>query len=379
MKKILFVHHSSEFYGSDKILFEVVTRLDPQRYFPIVLLPGAGILHDRLRERGVDTRVGNVAPLSRRVLTAKGALSYLPKFVASVAGLMRLMRGEAVDLVYSNTLAVVTPSIAASIVRVRHLWHVHEIINGKGPVASVYRLLAARFADTVICNSQATCDAISLRQSKLLRKTCVVRNGIPMGPWSDVVSSAASTARAEAVVLGLVGRVNGAKGHAEALYALHKLCERMPELDIRMLFVGGVAPTNPDELQKIAELIRSLSLQGRVVMHAYTDDIDTVWSSIDIALVPSTIPESFGLVAVEAMAHGKPVIASDLGGLREVVEDNVTGVLVPVGDVELLADAMGSLATDNTRRRMLGEAGRLRAEAGFDVTRMIREISDVIG
>lgn len=379
MKKILFVHHSSEFYGSDKILFEVVTRLDPQRYFPIVLLPGTGILHDRLRERGVDTRVGNVAPLSRRVLTAKGALSYLPKFVVSVAGLVRLMRGEAVDLVYSNTLAVVTPSIAASIARVRHLWHVHEVVNGNGFVASVYRLFAARFADTVICNSQATCDAISLRQPKLQRKTRVVRNGIAIDPLTDVAKCEAGETNAQGILLGLVGRVNGAKGHAEALYALHKLCEQMPDLDVRMLFVGGVAPTNPDELQKVAELIRSLSLQERVEMRAYTEDIDAVWSSIDIALVPSTIPESFGMVALEAMVHGKPVIASDLGGLREVVEHDVTGVLVPAGDVDTLADAMGSLARDDGRRRMLGETGRSRAEACFDVTRMIREISDVIG
>ena len=91
----------------------------------------------------------------------------------------------------------------------------------------------------------------------------------------------------------------------------------------------------------------------------------------------SVEPEPFGLVLVEAMAAGKPVVATAQGGPLEIVEEGITGFLVPPGDAEALAGALGKLLADEGLGRRMGEAGRQRAWERFSVERMVRELEEV--
>lgn len=383
MRKVLFVHHSCEFYGSDKILYDVVTRLDKKRFACIVLLPSRGLLFDKLRRAGIDVRTINVSPLSRRVLTLRGAASFLPNALASVAQLLRFIRREAIDLVYSNSLAVLTPSLAAKLARVGHVWHAHEIVSHEGYIARVYSFLMLRFAEKVICNSLATKASLVNAEPRLSGKCVVVLNGIPPLKEVDATAvmqwkSALPFAEKPEFLFGLVGRVNGKKGHSQAINALGQVRQRLPNMHICLAIVGGEAPTSPDELSRLKVLIRSLSLDSCVVLLPYVEEIGIVWSAIDVALVPSAIPESFGLVAVEAMASGKAVIASDIGGLSEVIADGVNGLLVPPGDECALAEAMMKLVVDKSLSSSLGMKGRERSQTLFNADRMAQEVSDVL-
>jgi len=105
------------------------------------------------------------------------------------------------------------------------------------------------------------------------------------------------------------------------------------------------------------------------------------WMRASAAVVPSVIREGMGQVAVEAMLVGRAVVASDLGGLRDVVEHNVTGLMVPPGDPGALAGALDSLLDDPETRQRMGEAGRLRArqfEAAAVVPRVVEVFEDVL-
>jgi glycosyltransferase involved in cell wall biosynthesis len=90
-------------------------------------------------------------------------------------------------------------------------------------------------------------------------------------------------------------------------------------------------------------------------------EVTRAWKNCTLAVVPSRWPEPFGLVAIEAMAAGRPVIASDIGGLPDIVVDGITGVLVPAGDVAALRANISALLGDPQRRAQMGEAGRQRA------------------
>lgn len=96
-----------------------------------------------------------------------------------------------------------------------------------------------------------------------------------------------------------------------------------------------------------------------------------------IVAVPSMWPEPFGIVGLEAMAAGKPVVAFDAGGIREWLADGETGVLVPPGDVRAMTEAIGELLADPDRRALMGEAGRLRAERAFSLERHVRDVVDL--
>jgi glycosyltransferase involved in cell wall biosynthesis len=108
------------------------------------------------------------------------------------------------------------------------------------------------------------------------------------------------------------------------------------------------------------------------------DDVPDILRGAMLTVVPSTWPEAFGLAAAESEAAGVPVIASRVGGLPEVVEDGVTGVLVPPGDSVALADAISSLLQDPQRCQAMGAAGRRRAEEHFDLSRTAAAIADIV-
>jgi glycosyltransferase involved in cell wall biosynthesis len=97
------------------------------------------------------------------------------------------------------------------------------------------------------------------------------------------------------------------------------------------------------------------------------EDMPEFWAGVDIAVMPSTLPESFGMSALEAMASEKPVVATRCGGVAELVEDGVNGRLVPSGDEGALAEALLAYVNSPELRREHGEAGRQRCEAEFSI------------
>jgi glycosyltransferase involved in cell wall biosynthesis len=106
-------------------------------------------------------------------------------------------------------------------------------------------------------------------------------------------------------------------------------------------------------------------------------EVMAAWAGCSIAVVPSVWPEPFGTVAIEAMAAGRPVVASAVGGLREVVVHGETGLHVPAADPPALAEALGELLADPARRLRMGEAGRRRAQENFSAAAVVPRIEAV--
>ena len=129
----------------------------------------------------------------------------------------------------------------------------------------------------------------------------------------------------------------------------------------RLLFIGD----GPDRSRTEAR-VRELGLQARVRFAGQLDRVDELLRCADMLLLPSET-ESFGLAALEAASCGLPVVASDVGGLPEVVKHGVTGLLAPVGDVAAFADHVTALVLDAPRREAMGRAGRQLVCEQFDV------------
>lgn len=153
-------------------------------------------------------------------------------------------------------------------------------------------------------------------------------------------------------VIGLIGRLDfGQKGQDVMVRALPKVHERHP--DARLLVVGD----GPD-LRRCKALAASSDLTGAVVFAGYRHDIEAVLAAVDVVVVPSTCEEGLALVALEALAAGRPVIASQSGGLIEVVLHGDTGLVVPKGNSIALGEAVSRLLDDSALARRLGANGR---------------------
>jgi len=154
-----------------------------------------------------------------------------------------------------------------------------------------------------------------------------------------------------------VGRLIPIKGHIVLLRAFGQARRQVPSL---RLDIAGRGPLEP----ALRALVKELGIQDGVRFLGYVAPIQRAIEDAAAVVVPS-MGEGFGMVALEAMERARPVIAAEIGGLGELVEDGVTGYLVPPGEAEPLADAIVAVASDLPRAAELGEAGRRRALEEF--------------
>ncbi len=170
----------------------------------------------------------------------------------------------------------------------------------------------------------------------------------------------------EKVVVGLVGRLVWQKGLRELFDAAVLVRERCP--GVVVVVVGPLDDEKADSLGP--DDIEAARAVGNIEFLGRRDDVETLYHGFDIFVLPS-YREGFPRSAMEAAASGLPVIATDVRGCRQAVDDGVTGLLVPVRDAGALAGAIEKLAGDPDRRRAMGRAGRGKAEAEFDDRRVV--------
>jgi glycosyltransferase involved in cell wall biosynthesis len=169
----------------------------------------------------------------------------------------------------------------------------------------------------------------------------------------------------------VVGRLIPIKGHDVLLRALAVAREQLPDLTLEL---AGDGPLEPELRASVTRLglDDAVAFLGRVALAG------PVFERAEVVVVPS-FGEGFGLVALEAMERGRPVVASDVGGLPEIVDDGRTGVLVPSGDADALAEAIVSVAGDRARAALMGAAGRDRALEEFSQERCTDRIEAIYG
>jgi glycosyltransferase involved in cell wall biosynthesis len=225
-------------------------------------------------------------------------------------------------------------------------------------------------------------------------KIRLVMNGLDLAPFEDA-GAVREAARAElgldprAFVAGSAGAFVPWKRHEDFVRAFGALAEgevagaaHDGTVDVAKLIPARAVLFGDDisgengryafDLKKLADEL----VGARLHFAGWRDDVPQMLPALDV-FVSASDGEPFGRVIVEAMAAGVPVIATDSGAKREIIEDDVTGVLVPQGDVTALGEAMENLMRDPERRARLADAGRKRANSEFKVDRVAQEVMDV--
>jgi glycosyltransferase involved in cell wall biosynthesis len=374
MITILIIHQSAELYGSDKTLLLLLKHIDKTKFYPVVVLPNEGILKDELEKENIEVVIAPVLKLSRKMFTPKNIFKFIKDIKIGISILDKLNKKHHFDIVYSNTLAVSLGMIYAKKRKIKHLWHVHEIIIRPKIIAAIYPKLLMIFSDLVVCNSIATQKNLTQRIPKLESKSIVIYNGIeiPKGSNPDKINLGFPV---DNIVISLVGRISSWKGQQLLVSAFVILAKK--HLNIKLVFLGS-APLNQEHFEiSLKNKIAENKLHEHVVIFPFQKEIAKFWNSIDIAVVPSTEPEPFGLVAAEAMLAKKPVIASNHGGLAEIVIDDVTGFLVAPNDAIALAEAISKLIDNPELRTQFGKKGHERVINEFSIERHVDQFEAI--
>lgn len=369
-RRIVVVHPSPDLYGSDRQLLESVDGLLAHGWRPEVVLPTDGPLRHLLEERGAGVSVREFPVLRRALLRPAALLRFALGAPGTVWRLRGALRRSGAAAVYVNTLTIPLWLAAARSAGLPVLCHSHEaeILARPVQLALTAPLL---LADRVIANSHTTRSVLTAAIPRLAGRIAVVHNGVPdAGPPAPLRSRRAG----EELRLVLVSRLSPRKGVHVALEAVALL--RAHGRSVTLDICGSTFPGYEWYERDLRDQVRDLDLAGVVTFHGYVAPTRPLLEAADVVLAPS-FGESFGNVAVEGMLAARPVVASDIQGLSEVIDHGRTGMLVEPGSATKLADAIATLADDPELGARLGAAGRRDATTRFAVGEYHRRIAEL--
>jgi glycosyltransferase involved in cell wall biosynthesis len=376
-QRIVFLDHTAVLGGAELCLLDLV----PAFAGALVCVFEDGPLVTELKARGVQVEViessSRLASVRRRggLLAAAGAIPGVWRLVQSIARLT-----TPYDVLYANSQkSWVVAALLAWRYRRTVVWHLHDIMSGEHFDQLLARTaigFANRTAAAVIANSKTTAGAFGAAGGRR-SLVHVVHNGIDVGPFDAVKPPQVAALKRElggdtAPLIGLFGRIAPWKGQ-------HVLLQALAELPgVRALLVGTPLFGEHEYQARIERDAEEPAVAGRVTMLGFRSDVAALMQAVDIVVHTSVSPEPFGRVVVEGMLARRPVVATAMGGVLEIIDDGINGVLVPPGDPAALAEAIRALAADPARAERIATAGYQKARRLFGLDTMRRRVAEVL-
>ncbi|MCI0530097.1 MAG: glycosyltransferase family 4 protein [Nitrospira sp.] len=363
-KCILYIHGISEIGGAEKDLLNLLEHIDKQQWDPIVVCPPNGPLLESVNQLKVP-----VYPMKLRSWRKFKDLLAIPFAVWSLS---KLIRELGVDVVHVNDYWWGPVAYMASqMAQVPCIVHIRQEIEPRR-IKQYWLKKPQRLIAISKCVR-----AVAVEAGVDSARVNVVYSGI--NPSQTVVLSEGKKVRDQygllpnQPVIGTVANLFTRKGYEYLIQALVEINQK--KAGIHCLIVG-----EGDEIyrSRLLDMVQKNGLEKVITFAGFQRDVLSYIAAMDIFVLPSIL-EGFGIVLLEAMAMGKPIVATTVGGIPEIVEDQVTGFLVPPRDSSALAQKTIYLLENPSLREKLGQAGRARVFERFSVQRMASQLQDVYG
>ncbi|HLK60949.1 MAG TPA: glycosyltransferase family 4 protein [Chthonomonadaceae bacterium] len=366
MRVVLFTD-ADVFAGTERHILDLARGLRPEGVEVRIACPSPAMLAERASQERFE-----VVTIQKRGLVDR----------AAIRTLMGLLRSNAVDLIHahngrtmlSSALAVTLAGKGRAVATQHFLEPDH--VSRSGPKALLYRSAhrwVNRHTAQVIAISEAVRAKIRERAETPDSKIKVVHNGITPPDTSllaspEQVRQELGCERGTPLVVS-AARLEREKDLNTLIEAMHTVRASCPSA---VCIIAGMGTQEP----KLRDQVRRLGLEKTVLLLGFRQDVHALMQAADVFVLPS-LAEPFGLVLLEAMALGRPVIATRAGGPVEIVGDGETGLLVPPSDATALSEAILQLLMDPEIAQTMGQNGKLRFHERFTVEHMARKMREI--
>ena len=402
--RVLYLDTAPTVGGSVISLYQLLRKLDRTRYEPVIVAYAPHAYTQEFRALGADVIEWDVhasqSTPTHRSAWANGAKESTPvRWLRSAAwgsrlyhtlgfvalllrsvwprarALRRIIADKHIDLVHTNIRVGhdregIIAARMAGVPCVCHIRHFEKL--------NCFDSKLAGLADSFIYISEAV-QRSHLEAGVPHAKGRVVYNGLDMSAFAGALDLPCGRKSlglsSEDLAVGIVGRLERWKGHEVFLRAMAEVVNIVPEA--RGIIVGDPVPHDPDYRSELLALRDELGLGDRVLFSGFRPDIPAIMSALDILVLASSSPEPFGRVLIEAMAAGKPVVATDAGATREIIEEGIQGILVPPGDVQTLSRAIVRILTHGNLATAMGRKGQARVGEKFSVQQCVDGVQAV--
>lgn len=390
--RVLVVAHDAALYGAQHSLLDILKQVDREKFDPLVVIPTRGAFTDILHEINVPyipwivQRWVSYPKHIKLLKLVKGpwrsvthpyfltmiSLVSLPVRVMLLAAIVHIRK---IDLIYTNTATVLDGAITAKLCRIPHVWHLREAIAGNPDIVTVLPLdwvpaFVSRNSAVVITNSKSL--ARKLFGDEPPPNLEIIHNGIDIELYRAATPTKTLPDLPMNVrLVAICGAIHARKDILTFIRAAARLKAAHPLL--HYLIVGH---GQSDYCMSVEKEIAQNGLDRHVHLLGHRSDIPALLACVDI-LVNASTQEPFGRTIIEAMAAGKPVVATRSGGPEEIIEDEISGYLVEVGDDQAMAERIAYLLNYSKRMQAMSDAARLRVEAYFELSSVVKRIEEV--
>ncbi|GEM_PF-1049778 len=383
---VLFVHPYNWTSGPDSVLLSLVRFINRSKFNCFCLLPTPRELSDTLQGYGARVEYCSELGVIPRTYNPLELMDYFFGLFRTVRFIKQMVQKYEIDIIHTGEIAFWGGGLTSRICGIPSIYHCQGLtIVSPRFVGLLNAKIINKLADRIICVSHAVSEALSnvgVPESKL----SVVYNGVDLSKFNglnhknEYLKNELKVDEDKYPIIGMIGGLNPRKGHTYFIKAASLIREEFP--NALFIIVGASPMDNSGRFiqgkywNELQELVAHLRLNNSISFLGERDDIPELINMMDILVQPSEI-EAGPLVPLESMACGKPVIATDVGGLPEYLEHERTAIIVPPRDPRAIARAAISLLQDRKKLLRMGELGRERVSRLFDVRQKVSEIEKI--
>jgi glycosyltransferase involved in cell wall biosynthesis len=401
-KRILFLSHHAELGGGEMDLLGIINNVNKDRFSLIINIGCEGPLKRKLDNLGMQVETLDLPKYFRVLKRDPSRTNGLISIMRTGLVISRLIKHlnstikmHNIDIVYANTVKSACIGVsAAKRTGIKSVWRIHDCLT-----ENFYRKYFLWFikwvtkdTDAVICTSNAVKrEYLNLAGQDKAQKVNVVPNGVDLDKFKpDRVNEVLRNnlvGEAEHII-SLVGRLEPWKGQEVFVRAAQIASsvdrqQRPPRNNyiekpiLKFLIIGGPLFGREKYEDKLKKLIKKLKLEKIVIMLGHRDDVPDIMAISDIIIHASCLPEPFGRDIIEAMACGKPIISTSIGGPKEIIAPN-TGILIEPNRPDILADEIMRLLGDPEGMKKMGRNARIRAEELYGIKKVTKKIEEIL-
>ena len=380
MKNILFVEQNQDgtIGGSHHSLYYLVGSVNREKYKPIVMFYEKNELYEKFTKKCkcyiYEKPVGKPPKHQKGVFKSLFIkLNKVKNFITtSIIPLIKFclfIHKEKINLVHLNNTAHAGWEwlIASKICRIKCVTHQRGTVK----LNLLSRLMANQF-DRIICISKYIDE--NLKANGVSKKNIVILNAIDIREFKNSIIRTERQVRKEFdigvdhILIGMVGNFQEWKGQLTVIEAINMLRDIYPS--IRCLLIGGVSDKYKKDKEYFVEVkskILEFELKENIIITGYRSDIADLMYTCDLIIHSSIQPEPFGRVIIEGMCLKKPVIATDIGGAKEIIENGISGILIPPDRPDILKNKIEHLLKNSGDRKALGKNGFKKVKEKFSI------------
>lgn len=374
-KKIIYVITKSVWGGAQRYVFDLAANLPKDRFDTAVITSGNGPLIEKLNIAGIRTIILPTLQNKNKLLSI---LFSLVNFRA-LFELFKIFKNEMPDIIHLNSskiggLGALAACLSSLVVSRKSL--VIFTVHGWGfkearplPARTVIFFLSwlsTIFQDKIILINKS--DFKSAKKFIPLKKLVLIYNGInEINFFSGYEARNKLSIQNDGIVVGVIAELNKNKGLNYLVEAVNKINAECRMLNAKFIIIGG-----GEDREKLQNRINAFGLQDIVTLKGFVPDAEKFLKAFDIFILPS-VKEGLPYVIMAAMQAGLPIIATNIGGIPDMIEHEKNGIVVEPKKSEALANAIIDLAKNSEKRKILDSATEKKSETSFKLRDMVRE------